>query len=111
MSGFKSANTSENGALGQFLRTVDEDLISFNSVHYVEVLERITRSEIDTALVLFLGILRRGITVVTGMDNKVYTREAINGNPVDLLTSILMFSRAHEESKLNKTVLMVMLLR
>jgi len=99
VSGFKSANTNENGALGQFLRAVDEGLIACNSVLYVEALDRITRSEIDTALELFLGILRRGITVVTGMDNKVYTREAIKGNPVDLLTSILMFSRAHEESK------------
>ncbi|HHA1303510.1 recombinase family protein [Enterobacter chengduensis] len=99
VSGFKSANTDESGALGQFLQAVDQGLIASNAVLFVESLDRITRDEIDTALELFLGILRRGITIVTGMDNKVYTREAIKGNPVDLLTSILMFSRAHEESK------------
>ncbi|MDF2784195.1 MAG: hypothetical protein K0S95_730 [Pantoea eucrina] len=99
VSGFKSANTKGSGALGQFLNAVDQGLIASNSILFVEVLDRISRDEIDTALELFLGILRRGITIVTGMDNKVYTRESIKGNPTDLLTSILMFSRAHEESK------------
>lgn len=98
VSGFKSDN-SKSGALSKFLEAVDAGLIPSNAYLYVESLDRITRDEIDIALELFLGILRRGITVITGMDSKVYTREGIKGNPIDLLTSILLFSRAHEESK------------
>lgn len=99
ISGFRSANFRSGGALGQFLDAVDQGLIPSNAFLYVESLDRITREEIDVALELFLGILRRGITVYTGMDNHTYTRESIKGNPIDLLTSILLFSRAHEESK------------
>ncbi|TYF67302.1 recombinase family protein, partial [Enterobacter hormaechei] len=97
-SGFRSLN-SKNGALSQFLDAVDAGLIIKNSYLYVESLDRITRDEIDIALELFMGILRRGITIVTGMDNKIYTHAGIKGNPIDLLTSILLFTRAHEESK------------
>lgn len=98
ISGFKSDN-SKSGALSKFLAAVDEGLIPNNAYLFVESLDRITRDEIDVALELFMGILRRGITIVTGMDNKVYTRAGIKGNPIDLLTSILLFTRAHEESK------------
>ncbi|EMQ1182349.1 recombinase family protein [Klebsiella variicola] len=98
ISGFKSLN-SKKGALSQFLDAVDAGLIIKNSYLYVESLDRITRDEIDIALELFMGILRRGITIVTGMDNKIYTHEGIKGNPIDLLTSLILFTRAHEESK------------
>lgn len=98
ISGFKSDN-SKSGALSKFLAAVDEGLIPNNAYLFVESLDRITRDEIDVALELFMGILRRGITIVTGMDNKVYTHAGIKGNPIDLLTSILLFTRAHEESK------------
>lgn len=98
ISGFKSDN-SKSGALSKFLEAVDEGLIPNNAYLFVESLDRITRDEIDVALELFMGILRRGITIVTGMDNKVYTHAGIKGNPIDLLTSILLFTRAHEESK------------
>ncbi|HCM9117541.1 TPA: recombinase family protein [Enterobacter asburiae] len=98
ISGFKSDN-SKSGALAKFLAAVDEGLIPNNAYLFVESLDRITRDEIDVALELFMGILRRGITIVTGMDNKVYTHAGIKGNPIDLLTSILLFTRAHEESK------------
>lgn len=98
ISGFKSIN-SKSGALAKFLAAVDEGVIPNNAYLFVESLDRITRDEIDVALELFMGILRRGITIVTGMDNKVYTHAGIKGNPIDLLTSILLFTRAHEESK------------
>lgn len=98
ISGFKSDN-SKSGALAKFLAAVDDGVIPNNAYLYVESLDRITRDEIDLALELFMGILRRGITIVTGMDTKVYTHAGIKGNPIDLLTSILLFTRAHEESK------------
>lgn len=98
ISGFKSDN-SKSGALAKFLAAVDAGYIPNNAYLYVESLDRITRDEIDIALELFMGILRRGITIVTGMDSKVYTHAGIKGNPIDLLTSILLFTRAHEESK------------
>lgn len=99
ISAFRSLNSSRSGALGKFLDAVDQGLIPNNAYLYVEALDRISRDEIDVALELFLGILRRGITLITGMDDKTYTSAGIKGNPIDLLTSILMFSRANEESR------------
>jgi len=99
ISAFKSLNTRSESALGKFLEAIDQALIPSNAYLFVESLDRITRDEIDIALELFMGILRRGVTIVTGMDNKVYTHAGIKDNPIDLLTSILLFTRAHEESK------------
>ncbi len=44
-------------------------------------------------------MLDLGLTLVTGMDKRVYTLESVNKNPTDLMISLLLFSRANEESK------------
>ncbi|EBU8555551.1 recombinase family protein, partial [Salmonella enterica subsp. enterica serovar Telelkebir] len=71
----------------------------------VENLDRLSRQSIIEAQELFLSIIRRGITIVTGMDGKVYSKESVNANPLDLLLSVMMFARANEESqtKRNRT--------
>jgi hypothetical protein len=43
-------------------------------------------------------LLRLGLTLVTGMDGKIFTRDSVNQNPTDLMLSILLFMRANEES-------------
>lgn len=98
ISAFRGANY-QSGALGQFLDAIDAGFIPNNATLYVESLDRLSRAEIDLALEMFMGILRRGVSIVTGMDRKVYNSASIKGNPIDLITSLLLFSRAHEESK------------
>ncbi|ELF1045563.1 MULTISPECIES: recombinase family protein [Enterobacteriaceae] len=98
VSAFKGKNTTQ-GKLGVFISEVDKGVIPRDSWLYVENLDRLTREDVLTANELFLRLLRMGLTIVTGMDNRVFTRESVNNNPMDLMASILMFMRAHEESK------------
>ncbi|MGY4025980.1 recombinase family protein [Aeromonas rivuli] len=98
VSAFKGKNTTD-GKLGDFIAAVEAKAIPSDSWLYVENLDRLTRQEVTTAQELFLKLLRLGLTVVTGMDKRVYTIESVNQNPTDLMLSILLFSRANEESK------------
>lgn len=96
VSAFAGKN-SKSGALGQFLDAVDNGFIAGNSLLYVESLDRLSRDQINNALMLFMGILGKGIEIYTGFDNKLYNEESLK-NPFDLMQSILTFSRGHDES-------------
>jgi len=98
ISAFRGLN-ARKGALAAFLRAVEDGYIESNSILYCESLDRIARTKVLKAVGLFNDILELGITIVTGSDNKMYTEESVNENSMDLLQSILLFSRAHEESK------------
>ncbi|MCE0826581.1 recombinase family protein [Buttiauxella sp. A2-C2_NF] len=98
VSAFRGKNT-KTGNLGNFIDAVREGIIPDDSWLYVENLDRLTRQEVTTAQKLFIDLLELGLTLVTGMDKRVYTLESVNQNPTDLMISILMFSRANEESK------------
>ncbi|PEH74118.1 recombinase family protein [Edwardsiella tarda] len=97
VSAFKGDN-AKTGALSDFLNAIGKQ-VPVGSWLFVENLDRLSRSDILSAQELFLSIIRRGITIVTGMDGKVYSQESVTSNPVDLIVSILLFSRAHEESQ------------
>lgn len=103
VSAFKGAN-SKTGALARFLDEIGRT-VPVGSWLVVENLDRLSRQSIIEAQELFLSIIRRGITIVTGMDGKVYSKESVNANPLDLLLSVMMFARANEESqtKRNRT--------
>lgn len=96
VSAFAGKN-SKSGALAQFLDAVDSGFIPSNSLLYVESLDRLSREQINNALLLFMGILGKGIEIYTGFDNKLYSEESLK-NPFDLMQSILTFSRGHDES-------------
>ncbi|MEI7410916.1 recombinase family protein, partial [Pectobacterium aroidearum] len=98
VSAFRGKNT-KSGKLGDFIDAVKERIIPDDSWLYVENLDRLTRQDVTTAQKLFIELLDLGLTLVTGMDKRVYTLESVNQNPTDLMISILMFSRANEESK------------
>ncbi|MBS6438041.1 recombinase family protein [Pantoea sp.] len=97
-----SNSTSKVGELGKFIDAVEEGLIPRDSVLYVESQDRISRSDIITANKLFLQLLDLGITIVTGIDERSYSKESVNTNPFDLMYSIMLFSRANEESNTKK---------
>ncbi len=94
-------NHRDKGALGAFLKLVEGGQIPEGSVLLVESLDRLSREEITEALEQFLAIIRSGIKIVTLSDNnREYTKETINANVGDLIVSLTIMSRAHEESKM-----------
>ena len=88
----------KNGALGVFLLAADEGRIPSGSVLIVEGLDRLSRAEPIMAQAQLAQIINAGITVVTASDGKEYNREHLKANPMDLVYSLLVMIRAHEES-------------
>ncbi|EKY3262095.1 recombinase family protein [Cronobacter sakazakii] len=97
ISAFRGKNTTQ-GALAGFIEAVKAGAIPNDSYLYVENLDRLTRQDVMTALNLFTGLLSLGLTIVTGMDGKVYSQDSVKNNVTDLMMSLFLFSRANEES-------------
>lgn len=98
ISAFRGKNAS-NGELGRFIDAVEIGKIPNDCWLIVENLDRISRSDVLQANELFTRLLRLGVTIVTGMDSKVYSDKSVIDNPMDLMYSIMLFMRANEESK------------
>ena len=96
LSAFKGDNIKE-GALGKFLESVKAETIQPGSYLLVESLDRISRQEVRKSLSIFLSIIDAGINIVTLADGRVYTAEATDN--LELITSLVIMSRAHEESR------------
>ena len=93
-------NNRKKGALGEFLRMVECGEIPRGSFLLVESLDRLSRTQVMDALELFTGILRSGITIVTmGPPEQVYTWGSINGDFGQLIITLTVMARAHEESQ------------
>lgn len=88
----------KKGALGVFLKAVEDGHVPTDSVLVVEGLDRLSRAEPIQAQAQLTAIITAGISVVTASDGKVYSRERLKANPMDLVYSLLVMIRAHEES-------------
>ena len=88
----------KKGALGAFLKAVEDGQVPSGSVLVVEGLDRLSRAEPIQAQAQLTAIISAGISVVTASDGKVYSRERLKANPMDLVYSLLVMIRAHEES-------------
>lgn len=88
----------KQGALGVFLQAVDAGRIPVGSVLVVEGLDRLSRAEPLQAQAQLAQIINAGITVVTASDGREYNREKLKAQPMDLVYSLLVMIRAHEES-------------
>jgi DNA invertase Pin-like site-specific DNA recombinase len=86
------------GALGAFLAAIDDGAIAPGSVLIVEGLDRLSRAEPIQAQAQLAQIINAGITVVTASDGREYNREGLKAQPMDLVYSLLVMIRAHEES-------------
>jgi DNA invertase Pin-like site-specific DNA recombinase len=93
----------KKGALGQFLRLVEEGRIPRGSYLLVESLDRLSRDKVMDALSVFTDILRAGIIIVTLADNQEYSYEKSNENWSSLIMSIVIMSRANEESAIKSS--------
>jgi len=98
VSAYRGKNSRE-GALKTFLEGVESGLIPNDAWLICESLDRISRENIKEALSLFLSILNKGITIVTlsPAETKIYDK---NASEIDIITSLLIFSRANNESKI-----------
>lgn len=88
----------KQGALGTFLLAIEEGRIAPGSVLIVEGLDRLSRAEPIQAQAQLAQIVNAGITVVTASDGREYNRESLKAQPMDLVYSLLVMIRAHEES-------------
>ena len=86
------------GALGVFLRAVEDGRVPSGSVLIVEGLDRLSRAEPIQAQAQLAQIINAGITVVTASDGREYNRAGLRAQPMDLVYSLLVMIRAHEES-------------
>ncbi|WP_176316907.1 recombinase family protein [Burkholderia vietnamiensis] len=98
VSAFDKSNI-RNGELGTFLRAIDSGAVEPGSYLLVESLDRLSRAKVTDALEVFMSIINRGIRLVTLMDGREYSKERINEQFTDLIISIVVMSRAHEESQ------------
>ncbi|MEX3934836.1 recombinase family protein [Paraburkholderia phymatum] len=88
----------KQGALGVFLRAIEDGRIPSGSVLIVEGLDRLSRAEPIQAQGQLAQIVNAGITVVTASDGREYNRASLKAQPMDLVYSLLVMIRAHEES-------------
>jgi DNA invertase Pin-like site-specific DNA recombinase len=98
VSAFRGENAKE-GALRAFLDAIDHDLVPPGSTLLVESLDRLSRDRIIAAQSLFLQIVQAGVTIVTLVDQRSYSLDSLNRNPLDLIVSLVVLMRANEESK------------
>jgi DNA invertase Pin-like site-specific DNA recombinase len=88
----------KQGALGVFLRAIEDGRIHDGSILVVEGLDRLSRAEPIQAQAQLAQIINAGITVVTASDGREYNRASLKAQPMDLVYSLLVMIRAHEES-------------
>ena len=99
-SAYKGVNRSPTGALGILEKQVEAGQIPKGTTLVVENLDRLSREDIVTAQLLLLNLIHKGIEIVALSDNeRRYSKETLAANPMELMVSIMVMSRAHEESK------------
>lgn len=99
VSAFKGKNV-EQGALGEFIQSIESGVIEPGSVLLVESFDRLSRNDVLPAFHLFASILGKGLKIVTLADAQTYTSESVNQNPGQLFLSLGIMMRANEESEM-----------
>lgn len=97
-SAYKEKHLSE-GALGEFLKLVEAGEVERGSFLLVESLDRLSRAAVPKALRLFLNLLEHGIKIVTLGDERCYSEQSVSKDMTEMIISIAIMSRAHEESQ------------
>ena len=97
VSAYRGAN-ADAGRLADFLEAVRAGQVRGGSVLLVEALDRLSRLVPRKALRVLEDIVDAGVTVVTLNDGKAYSPGSLDQDPMSLLTAIIVFMRANEES-------------
>ncbi|WP_054150390.1 recombinase family protein [Rhizobium sp. AAP116] len=88
----------KSGALGKFLAMVKTGEVQAGSYLLVESLDRLSRQQVRFAIPPFIELINAGITVVTLADGQAYSQTSVDDNFTQLMMSLAIMSRAHEES-------------
>lgn len=88
------------GALGAFLKAVDDDIVEKGAFLLVENLDRVSRANPWDAMPIFQQIINAGVTIVTLVDQRTWSKKDIQDNPFRIMESLMVMIRANEESKL-----------
>lgn len=98
-SAYKKANIKKGSALSAFLALVEGGDIPAGSYLLIESLDRLSRADIYTALLLLGSIINKGINVVNITNGQKYTMETLTqlGPMLGVLSETL---RAHDESRI-----------
>jgi len=99
VSAFDGLNV-ERGALGAFLRAVQNGDVPKGSWLLVENLDRISRQKPRRAARLMEDIIEAGVTVVDLHDGSQYSAQALDEDSLLLIGMVFRFIRANEESEL-----------
>lgn len=97
VSAFRSGNANV-GMLGEFLEAVRVGHVPKGSYLLVESLDRISRDHAFDAQTLLSNMISDGITVVTLLDERVYSLDGLRRDPMGMMYSIMGFMRSNEES-------------
>jgi DNA invertase Pin-like site-specific DNA recombinase len=96
ISAFRGSNISD-GKFGQFLAAVRAGKVEKGSVLILESLDRMSRDKLRKSFSIFLDIINHGVAVATMFDGRIYEPDATDD--IELMTSLLYLSRAHDESR------------
>lgn len=98
VSAYRGKNAVE-GELRTFIDAAKQGIVPPGSVLLVENLDRISRLAPLDAVNLLDEITRTGVAVATLSDGKVYERDSLRLNTLDLMTAIMVAARSNEESE------------
>lgn len=98
VSAFRAKNVRA-GALGRFLRAIDDGLVEEGSYLLVENLDRVSRASPWDAMPIFQQIINAGITIVTLQDGRAWSEAELRENPFRIFESLMVMIRANQESE------------
>lgn len=98
VSAFRAKNVRA-GALGRFLRAIDDGMVEPGSFLLVENLDRVSRASPWDAMPIFQQIINAGITIVTLQDGRAWSEAELRENPFRIFESLMVMIRANQESE------------
>jgi DNA invertase Pin-like site-specific DNA recombinase len=95
ISAFKGKN-ADVGALGEFLKLVERGRVRPGDYLVVEALDRLTRDDVDEALLLLLGMTKAGVKIVQLTPVEVVYFKPVD--PLKLMMMVMELMRGNSES-------------
>ncbi|MEI8288323.1 MAG: recombinase family protein [Verrucomicrobiota bacterium] len=103
VSAFRGKNFSNESALGEFLRLVENGTVKQGSVLVIENMDRLSRQSILPCLSKFTDIISKGVSIGVISQNRIFDVKSITENPMELILVLVEFSRANNESQTKST--------
>lgn len=98
VSAFSGKNFSD-GALGLFIKAIQDGRVTSGSFLLVEDIDRLSRLPVMEALSIFQTIIGGGVIIVTLKNGTQYSLELLKGDWTPLMPLLFSMARGHEESE------------